>query len=174
MPSYQKSFGDSACSANYWAAESASVITVPTLSRQYRGIVMACVCVGACSQPTNNPPPQDTSQRTQPHYVGKVWMSIDQSAALGTFRIFLPDGTLVMDSCGETYRLALWRAIEERHIEWQEDSARIEAEVRQMSPDQLRLRLQLVGEVKEENYRLARAPFVCPDARPSPNRAGGP
>ena len=135
---------------------------------------MACVCVGACSQPTNNPPPQDTSQRSQPDYVGKVWMATDPSAASRTLRIFLADGTLVMDSCGETYRLARWRAIEERRIEWQEDSARIEAEVRQVGPDELRLRLQLVGAIKEENYRLARAPFVCPDARPSANRAGGP
>jgi uncharacterized lipoprotein YbaY len=51
--------------------------------------------------------------------------------------------------------------------EWQEDSARIEAEVTQVSSDQLQLRLHLVREVKEEHYRLAPVPFVCPDARPS-------
>ena len=94
-------------------------------------------------------------------------MSTDASAAPGTLRIFLPDGTLVMDSCGETYRLARWRAIDEHRIEWHEDSARIEAEVTQASSDRLQLRLHLVRELKEENYRLAPVPFVCPDARPS-------
>ncbi len=94
-------------------------------------------------------------------------MSTDPSAAPGTLRIFLPDGTLVMDSCGETYRLARWRAIDERRIEWQEDTARIEAEVTQVSSDELQLRLHLVRELKEENYRLAQVPFVCPDARPT-------
>jgi len=39
----------------------------------------------------------------------------------------------VMDSCGETYRLARWHAIDEHHIERQEDTARIEAKVMQVS-----------------------------------------
>jgi hypothetical protein len=73
-----------------------------------------------------------------------------------------------MDSCGEVHRLARWRAIDERRIEWQEDTARIEADVTQVGSDQLQLRLHLVGgEIKQENYRLASVPFVCPDARPS-------
>ena len=66
-------------------------------------------------------------------------------------------------TCGETYRLARWRSIDERRIEWQEDSARIEAAIRQVGPDQLHLRLHLVRELKEEDYRLAQVPFVCPD-----------
>jgi hypothetical protein len=94
-------------------------------------------------------------------------MSTDPSAAPGTLRIFLSDGTLVMDSCGEAYRLARWRAIDERRIEWQEDSARIEAEVTKASSEQLQLRMHMARELKEENYRLAPVPFVCPDVRPS-------
>jgi hypothetical protein len=80
-------------------------------------------------------------------------------------RIFQADGTLVMDSCFETYRLAKWRAIDDRRVEWQEDTARIEAEVTQATSNQLQMRLHLVSEVKEENYRLAQVPFVCPDSR---------
>jgi len=100
-------------------------------------------------------------------FVGKVWISTDSSAAPGTLRIFLPDGTLVMDSCGETYRLARWKATNDTRIEWQEDAARIEADVVNVTSDQLGLRLHLRPEVKEEHYRLADVPFVCPDARPS-------
>jgi hypothetical protein len=93
-------------------------------------------------------------------------VDVDGSISRGGHAAHLSaDGTFVMDSCGETYRLARWRAIDERRIEWQEDGARIEAEVTQVSPDQLQLRLHLVREIKEENYRLAEVPFVCPDAR---------
>lgn len=123
------------------------------------GGLVACVLAAACRSPSADP-------QAQPPFVGKTWLSTDPSAAPGTLRIFLTDGTLVMDSCGETYRLARWRTIGERRVEWQEDTARIEAEVTQVSPDQLQLRLQLVGELKEEHYRLAEVPFVCPDARP--------
>ena len=73
-----------------------------------------------------------------------------------------------MDSCGETYRLAQWRGIGEGRIEWQENTERIEAEVTPSDPDQLRLRLRLRSEIKEESYRLAHVPFVCPDSRPVP------
>ena len=97
--------------------------------------------------------------------VGKIWVSTDSSSPLGTFRIFLPDGTLVMDSCVETYRLAKWRAIDSRRVEWQEDTATIEAEIAQSSPDELLLRVRLGGQVTEQRYRLATVPYVCPDMR---------
>jgi hypothetical protein len=99
----------------------------------------------------------------QPDFVGKVWISPDASAPRGTLRIFLPDGTLVMDSCWETYRLARWETAGDRRIAWTEDTARIEAEIVRTAADQLDLRLQLVGGIKNESYRLAQVPFVCPD-----------
>jgi membrane-bound inhibitor of C-type lysozyme len=94
--------------------------------------------------------------------VGKVWVSADPSAAPGTFRIFLPDGTLVMDSCWETYRLAQWRTLDERRIEWTEDAARIEAQV-VVAGDRLTMELSLRGERRQQTYRLAQVPSVCPD-----------
>ena len=129
-------------------------------------VVIACALAAACQTPPADQEPRAASREAQPPFVGKTWLSTDPSAAPGTLRIFLPDGTLVMDSCGETYRLARWRSIDERRVEWQEDTARIEAEVAQAGADQLQLRLHLVSETKEETYRLAPVPFVCPDARP--------
>ena len=133
----------------------------------YVGRLIACVLAlaAACRSPSANQDSRAASREALPPFDAKTWMSTDPSAAPGTLRIFLPDGTLVMDSCGETYRLARWRALDERRIEWQEDSARIEAEVTQVSSDRLQLRVHL-RELKEENYRLAPVPFVCPDARP--------
>jgi hypothetical protein len=131
------------------------------------GLVACLMAAAACHGPSTDQVAPAASRDAQPSFVGKAWQSTDPSAAPGTLRIFLPDGTLVMDSCVEVYRLARWRPIDERRIEWQEDTARIEAEVPQVSSDQLQLRLHLVGgEIKQENYRLASVPFVCPETRP--------
>jgi hypothetical protein len=116
----------------------------------------------ACTAPQRVIPAEGDAAR-QPDFVGRVWVSTDASAAPGTFRIFLADGTLVMDSCWETYRLAPWRPIDHRRIEWTEDTVRIEAQITQLTAERLQLRLQLRGEVKEETYRLAKVPTVCPD-----------
>lgn len=114
--------------------------------------------------------PQDSaSNQPSPSFVGKAWVSNDTNAAAGSLRMFLPDGTLVMDSCVETYRLAHWRPLDARRIEWQEDGARIQAVVTQPARDQLKLRLHLGRDLKEENYRLARVPFTCQDARATPD-----
>ena len=132
--------------------------------RVYSGGLIVCVLAAAGCTPSADQEARTASPEAQPPFVGKAWISTDPSAAPGTLRIFLPDGSLVIDSCGETYRLARWRAIDQRRIEWQEDTARIEAEITQVSSDQLQLRLHLVRELKEENYRLAPVPFLCPDA----------
>ena len=126
-------------------------------------VALLMVLQVACgpSRAGETPAPQDALR--QPQLVGKVWLSTDPSAAPGTLRIFLPSGTLLMDSCGETYRLAEWRALDEDRIEWTEDAARIEAQITRLTDDELHLRLQLRGETKDESYRLAKAPAICPD-----------
>ncbi|MPZ18729.1 MAG: hypothetical protein GEV06_12555 [Luteitalea sp.] len=128
--------------------------------------IVACLLLSACSDRTSDTPPPQAEvafEQEQPPFVGKVWMSTDAAAAPGALRIFLPNGTLLMDSCWETYRLAEWRSVDERRIEWQEDTAAIQAEVAEITDKRLVLRLQLVGETKEETYSAARVPFVCPD-----------
>ena len=121
--------------------------------------LVSCVSASACGTPTS----VDVAVGITQPFVGKVWLSTNASAPLGTFRIFLPDGTLVMDSCVETYRLAKWRTLDERRVEWQEDSAKIEAVIAQPSPGELQIRVRLGGEINEQRYRLATVPFVCPD-----------
>lgn len=109
---------------------------------------------------------QETNPRTNVRpFVGKLWVSTDPGAALGTIRLFLADGTLVMDSCVETYRLARWESVDARRIAWLEDAARIEADVDDSTAGELRLRLHLVQQTREEHYRLAAVPFLCPDLR---------
>lgn len=130
------------------------------------GLAAALLVVAAACRPAPDASPAGAQPTTQPRvFVGKTWLAADPTAPQGTIRAFLADGTLLMDSCFETYRLARWESLDERRIAWQEDTARIEAEVDDTTPGQLRLRLQLKQEIKEELYRVAPTPFVCPDVQ---------
>jgi hypothetical protein len=120
--------------------------------------VLAC----ACSAP-QVAPAGDAALDAPPAWTGRVWLATDASAPRGALRIFLADGTLVMDSCFETYQLSRWKSLNAQRIEWQEDTSRLEAEVVAPAPDQLQLKIAVGREIKEEGYRLADVPFVCPD-----------
>ncbi len=126
-------------------------------------LLLPLVLLCACSAPQSGGSPPSREAQRQPEFVGKAWIAMDPSAAPGTLRIFLPDGTLVMDSCWEVYRLARWRASDDRRIEWTEDTAPIEAQITRLTGEEFHLRLQLVGDVKDEAYRLAQVPAVCPE-----------
>ena len=126
---------------------------------------IAALVAAACSAPSAPLPAATPAPAAPRAFAGKIWLSTDTAAAPGTMRIFLADGTLVMDSCFETYRLARWEALDGSRVAWQEDTARIEAEVDETTAGELRLRLRLTQEIKEERYRVADVPFVCPDAR---------
>ena len=77
--------------------------------------------------------------------------------------IFLSDGTLLQDSCGETYRLSQWRADDVDSIRWQEDTAEVRATVVKLTEADLTLRLDLVSGVGTATYVAATVPYVCPD-----------
>lgn len=141
--------------------------TGPQTTNPMIDVSLRCVCLvaGITAFACGSPASVDVAVGNPQPFVGKIWLSTDPASALGTFRIFLPDGRLVMHSCVETYRLAKWRAIDSRRVEWQEDTATIEAEIAQSSPDELLQRVRLGGQITEQRYRLATVPYVCPDVR---------
>ena len=116
-----------------------------------------------CGSPEPPATPPRREQPSTPPFVGKIWLSTDSDAPPGTLRVFTPGGLLLMDSCGETYRIAQWRAIDDSRIEWTEDSARIEARIVRVTESELQMQLQLVNSVKDESYRAADTARVCPD-----------
>lgn len=93
-------------------------------------------------------------------FIGRVWVSAMPGAALGSIVVFLPDGTLLMDSCFETFRLSQWGVAGDK-IRWLEDTIPIEAEVSVRGKDELRL--QVAGQDREQTYISASVPYVCPD-----------
>jgi hypothetical protein len=96
-----------------------------------------------------------------PSFVGKIWMSATFGQPRGSVRIFLPDKTLLIDSCFETYRIVEWGVVSENTIRWREDTVPVEATYEQPAPD--RLTLKVAGLDEKQAYVAASAPYVCPD-----------
>lgn len=96
---------------------------------------------------------------------GKVWMQDGAAAAPGSMWIFLEDGTLVMGSCTEPYRLAQWRHKKEGMLVISEGETQTPTLIVSLTDDTLRLRVSLVDDTKlERSYRHQTAPFTCPAA----------
>lgn len=143
-----------------------------------RAVLMTVALFGAtaCSKqetpsqtPAPPPPPQPTTESSQteelgqpsdPRFIGKIWVSTTPGHARGALMIFLPDRSLLMDSCFETYRISKWGAAGDR-IRWIEDAIPIEATL--SMPSESELRLQLAGQDNVQSYVTATVPYVCPD-----------
>lgn len=137
--------------------------------------LVAVLTASGCGkqQPPAPPPPAATTapeaatpgteelgQPADPRFIGKIWVSTTPGHSRGSLLIFLPDRSLLMDSCFETYRISKWGADGER-IRWIEDTFPIEATLSMLSENELTLKL--VGQDKVQSYVTATVPYVCPD-----------
>jgi hypothetical protein len=96
--------------------------------------------------------------------LNKVWVRTDADPSLpGPMQIFLADGTLVSDSCWETYRLSKWQQISDTAISWDEDGMTINADIASLSDTELVLNLKLGSDVQEQRYATATVPYLCAD-----------
>lgn len=95
-----------------------------------------------------------------PAFVGKVWVSVTPGHARGSILVFLPNKTVLRDSCWESFRVAQWGIISDSRIRWIEDTIPIEAEFSQPSANELELRP--VGTNIREDYVAISVPYVCP------------
>jgi hypothetical protein len=113
-------------------------------------------------------PTTDGDESRPTGLVNTVWrVTSPPDRAPGSFYLFLSNGTLVMTSCVETYRLATWQAEDGGRIAISEDqTVRYDAEFTAMSDRQARLQLNLKSERVALTLEQADAPYVCPDLRP--------
>lgn len=127
--------------------------------------VGACTAVPAMAQDTE-PAAEETEAREDNPLLNRVWVRQDGSDALpGVMHIFLADGTMVSDSCWETYRLSNWQQLSETEIAWDEDGMTINADIASLTSDELVLSLKLVGGVEEQRFAPASVPYLCPDMK---------
>jgi hypothetical protein len=145
------------------------------VNRGLRSAVFALFALGAlasCSQrqgPIDSPAQTGTAapspSTTESRLTGKVWLvTAPAGRAPGSLYIFLTDGTLMMASCAETYRLATWQLQgDDRLLVTEDPTTSYIVRVVDLGGRDLRLRLELVGENVDLELRAADAPIVCPD-----------
>ena len=127
--------------------------------------------VGVCTLPANAQDATDTAEdatddvgESENPLLNKVWVRADADENLpGPMQIFLGDGTLVSDSCWETYRLSKWQQVSDSAISWDEDGMTINADIAELTESELVLNLKLGADVVEQRYVTATVPYVCPD-----------
>ena len=86
---------------------------------------------GTAAEPSSAPaiaPATESQATSTPTFTDRVWLRADAGSAPGAMQIFLSDGTLISDSCFETYRLSSWR-LDGDQLVWSEDGVDIRARV---------------------------------------------
>ncbi len=110
--------------------------------------------VAAAAQSAERGEPSD------PSFIGRVWLDTTPGSPRGSVMIFLPDRTLMQDSCFETFRLSKWGAAGNL-IRWQEDMLPVEAEIQLPGKDQMVLKVR--GRERDQSFIAASVPYLCPD-----------
>ncbi|GHA15633.1 hypothetical protein GCM10007989_08010 [Devosia pacifica] len=106
----------------------------------------------------------DDGETSKNPLLNRVWVRADETGLPGPMHIFLQDGTLVSDSCWETYRLSEWQQVSTSRISWDEDGMKIDADIASLNEGELVLRLHRIGgSVEEQRFTAANVPYVCPD-----------
>ena len=96
---------------------------------------------------------------------GRLWAATDAGAAPGSLIAFLRDGTLLMQSCVETYALYRWQWLGEDRLGWEESGIPITATITGLDETSLALTLDLVSGPEVKHYRPATVPYLCPETR---------
>lgn len=117
--------------------------------------LIAAVAAAACSKAPEAAPASDP-------LTDRFWMLADEDGRTGVIRAFLSDGSFLQGSCGEPYRLSVWRRSGDSLV-WTEDGVEISADIIETGPGALTIGINLRGDQKVERYRPAETPFVCPD-----------
>lgn len=126
---------------------------------------LALAALAACSHVPKVAMPGSGSEPMRKLVENRVWLDTGADAPKGSLRAFLSDGTLVMTSCVEVYRLAPWRWIDGSRIAWEEDGRSIHGEVVLAGRDEMVLTIELGDDTVTRRFSAAQAPVVCPELR---------
>ena len=121
-------------------------------------LLSACAQGGGAASPDAAVEPAPTER-----FANIAWAQDDPAAAPGSFRIFLADGSLVMDSCYETYRVARWRATGAATLAWMEDASVIAARIEDLTDDRMTLVLTLANEEATRSFTRIKGEILCPE-----------
>jgi hypothetical protein len=126
------------------------------------GLLASCSGPPGTQQTTAQAPAaaaQTRDEPVDPSFIGRIWLSTERSDPRGSIMVFLPDRSLLMDSCFETFRISQW-GVAGDHIRWVEDAIPIEAKVTMVGENDLRL--EITGQ-DPQSFVAIPVPYVCPD-----------
>lgn len=120
--------------------------------------------VAAAPAPAPQPEPAPDMRR---QLLSHIWeLTSPEGRPPRSIYVFLPDGSLLMTSCVETYRIASWALDQAGQIEIREDAqTRYLATIAELTDSTLKLKLNLISEEIELGFRKAEPQMVCPDLR---------
>jgi hypothetical protein len=98
----------------------------------------------------------------------RIWVETKPGNGLpGVMTLFLSNGTMMIDSCWETYSIATWRQTAPKTLSWDENGIKINADIVSLSKSELVLRVGAAAarDKTEHRYAPAKAPYVCPDMK---------
>lgn len=150
----------------FLAALFCSTLCTITLAQGQTPTARSSVPRRASSQSKSSQTASATFKRRGMPLVNKIWKVVAPAdRAPGSIYIFLPNGTLLMTSCVETYRVATWRSEAGSEITITEDSSSYKAEIIEVRARSSRLRLKLRSENIELRLEVIDSQFVCPDLK---------
>lgn len=131
---------------------------------------LALLVLTACGRPSEVPaalPPPVPAPAAIPAaasdpLTAQLWLREDPGAAPGELLAFLPGGSLLVTSCGETYRQARWQR-EGATLRWDEDGEPIRARVISVGEAALQLEFELRGGPEPRRYRASQESRACPE-----------
>lgn len=99
---------------------------------------------------------------TAPGLVNRLWQKTDSDSGVPSeVRIFLADGTLVVDDSWETHHLSAWKLVGADQLTWNEDGKDISARIAQLTDDRLTLVFDRRGKPVEVHYTAAPLGTPC-------------
>lgn len=144
--------------------------------------LLSLLALVACSRPAEEPaasspppvaaapvpaPQPEPASDTRRQLLSHIWeLTSPAGRPPRSIYVFLPDGSLLMTSCVETYRIASWALDQAEQIEIREDAqTRYLATITELTDSTLKLKLNLISEEIELGFRKAEPQTVCPDLR---------
>ncbi len=91
----------------------------------------------------------------------RIWRVDRNDGSFDEIFAFLSDGTLMIASCGGTWRLSAWRRVDDATLVWDTPEGVVHAEIALQGPEDLALLVDQGGVTDTLTFTSARAPLDC-------------
>ncbi|HEU4603609.1 MAG TPA: hypothetical protein VFS24_16665 [Steroidobacteraceae bacterium] len=120
----------------------------------------AMLVLAGCQKACPPAPPPPPSAEGLPGFVNTAWVATS-AGKRGSILVFLPDKTVVIDSCGGGFLVSQWGIISDNRIRVAEGAVPTEYEYSQSGAEVLELKP--VGSNEPDTYVRAVVPYKCPE-----------